>query len=95
VIGFAIVAAVLNGALAHIAIPVAWFVLSRWMSGRELIIASVAASIAAGIGKASYVGPPTIEVLAVVVELASTVLTGVLIATWWLARHGTVDSANG
>jgi hypothetical protein len=84
----ALVLIVLIGAMASVLLPclVAWFILSRWLEGRSLIIASVACAIAAGLGRSSDVGPANAGALLAVLSAAGTILVGLFVAKVWLAR---------
>jgi hypothetical protein len=64
----------------------AWFLLSRWLEGRALIVASLACSIAFGIGRSSYVGPADANVLVHVIAVVLTTATAFLVGRIWLAR---------
>ena len=65
---------------------IAWLILGRWLEGRSLIVASVACAISAGLGRNSYMGPPNQEALAALIGAGTTVLFGLLIGKFWLAR---------
>jgi hypothetical protein len=82
-----VLAAFINAILlVAIVCPIAWFILSRWLDGKSLIVAAVASAVSLGIGRSSYSGPPDLAALVALASLAGTLFGGVVIAKIWLAR---------
>ena len=72
--------------LVAIACPLIWFVLSKWLTGQSLIIATISSAVSLGIGRFSYAGPANEAALAAVGGVAGSIITGAIIANLWLAR---------
>jgi hypothetical protein len=66
--------------------PFAWLILSNWLHGRALIIASVATATAAILGRSTYFGEPSFEALAAVVRVAGALVGAALVGRFWLRR---------
>ena len=75
---------------AALAVPVAclfaWMILSNWLFGRSLIIASVASAVSLNLGRYGYSGPPNEAALVALAGVAGAILGGILTAKIWLAR---------
>jgi len=91
-----ILAAFLNAILlVAIVCPFAWAILSRWLVGRSLIVATIASAVSLGIGRSSFSGPPDMAAVVALARFAGTLVGGAVIAKIWLARaaknNGLID----
>ena len=81
--------------IVAIACPTGWVILSRWLGGRSLIIATIASAVSVGIARSSYSGPIDDAALTALAGLAGSLLAGFILAKIWLARaakdNGLID----